>query len=63
MRSRPCERLAELRADRRELDDRHRHQRREGEIHEEIADRHRAGANRVAADQHHRQAGRADHHR
>ena len=59
----PGERLAHLRADRRQLDHRHRHQRGEREVHHQIADRHRAAADRVAADQHHRDAGRADHDR
>ena len=42
MRSRPGERLADLRADRRHLDDRRRQQAGEEDVVEELADRHRA---------------------
>ena len=56
----PGERFAQLRADRRQLNHGHRHQRRERQIHDEIADRHRAVPDRAAADQHHRDACRSD---
>jgi hypothetical protein len=59
----PRERFRELRSDRRELNHRHRHHRGEGQIHHQFADRHRAVPDRVAADQHHGDAGGADHER
>ena len=57
------ERFADLRADVGQLDHRQRHQRGEREIHDEVADRHLARANRRPADQHHRDQARAEDQR
>jgi len=54
------ERFGDLRADIGELDDRHGDHRDHRQIPHEVADRHRVGANRRAADEHHRDADGAD---
>ena len=54
------ERLGHLRADGRQLDHRHRDERDHRQIPDEVADRHRARADRRAADEHHRDADGAD---
>ena len=53
-------RLGELRADVGELHHRHCDQCGEGEVHHEVADRHLSRADRVAADEHHRDADQAE---
>ena len=55
------ERFGHLRADVRQLNDRHGDHGDHRQIPDEVADRHRAGADRGAANQHHRDADGADH--
>ena len=54
------QRFRQLRADRRHLDERRRQHADEEDVHDEIAERHRPGENRAAADDHHDDADRAD---
>ena len=59
----PGERLAHLRPDRRDLHQRRRHQPDEEDVHDEIAERHRAADDRASADDDHEHADHADDHR
>ena len=54
------ERLAHLRADRRDLHERQRHEADEEDVHHEVAERHRAGEDRAAADDDHQHADQPD---
>ena len=58
----PGEGFGDLRADRRDLDDRRGHQAGEEDVHDEVAERHRAGEDRAAADDDHDHADDADDH-
>src|SRR5689334_23844302 len=54
--------LGDLRTDRGELDHRHRKQKREGYVHQKIAERHRVGLYGVAADNNHDDGDRSEEH-